>query len=124
MFLVRGKSLYSFSLTIPHMRPEERIIKEIIEFLEVKRKELVEIMSKLKPLPSGWWIELKMVKNYPQKKIYHYYYLRSKDGLNEYLGSEVPDNIRKAVEDRRRQKEIRNIIEIIDRTIVELKKYI
>jgi len=75
---------------------ELKDISKYIQKINEIQKEIQEVINELTKiaLPSGYWVEYKTVKNYPQKREYQYYYLRWYDEngriRNKYLGKELP----------------------------------
>ena len=89
------------------------------EELEVRRNEILDQLSKLKP--ERGTLEYKPVKN-KAGQIYYYWYLRKWEGgklKSIYLGKSVPDSLIKRLEDRKKLRELQRELRAIE---YELRK--
>jgi len=99
----------------------ERVLKRKKE-LEAKRDRILEELSKLKPEKGT--LEYKWVRN----KIgmtYYYWYLRVYENgklRSIYLGKNIPNELLKGIEDRRKAKRLVSELRIINQELIKIER--
>jgi len=101
---------------------ELKRVLERKEELEVKRKEVLNELAKLKP-ESGT-LEYKPVKN-KAGDTYYYWYLRKWEGgklKSIYLGKSVPSSLIKRIEDRKKARRLMKELRLVERELQRINR--
>lgn len=101
-------------------------LKMLVNELEELEKKMDEIRKEMERLENEGlakgWVELKWVRNKVGQRYYYYYYCYRKNGkkVSIYLGHEIPEDLRKKLENYRRYRSLKSKL----RSLEEKKAWI